>query len=206
MPCPLTGVARVDVDSGRWRVSGQQSKIPAAKGAQRPEVLLIESQDSVRSVSLGHDNDAEICQPRVDVVVTTLKLQDYSVIVGVQACNRETSAGQIVDERQPCRSTKAAAEQVVNFRGHRGGDHDLTILRSQQRLDLRLHPVTPVSQGYDGPSVEDQAHEPKSLSSSSSDRSAIESPGPSAIRRREKLRSPAPWGSYRLMARRMTSA
>ena len=95
---------------------------------------------------------------------------------------------------------------MVHFGGDGRRDHKFPGLLLQQRLDQRLHRVSPIGHRNKWGRVEDERQEPKPLRSSSSLKSATDSPGPSALPTSEKSRFPRRSGSYRRMARRMTSA
>src|ERR1700716_4160908 len=169
-------------------------------------MTFVECQQPPRPASPSDNYRAEVGQPGVDVLISTLQVQNQPIIFGIEAGNGESPRGKVVQERQPRRAAEAAAEQVVDFSGDGGRNHQLPRLLAQQGLDPRHHRIAPVGYRNEWPGVDDQRHEPKPSSSSSSGMSAPELPGPSALPTRAKFRSPRRSGSYVRMARRMTSA
>src|SRR5207244_10323152 len=167
---------------------------------------LVKGQQSPRPASPGDDDGAEVGQPGVNILISTLEGHDQPVILGFEAGDGEPSRCEVVQERQPCSAAEPAAKQIVDFSGDGGWNHQFPRLLAQEGLHPRLHWIASIGHRDEGPGIDDQCHEPKPSRSSSSGMSATEPPGPSPLPTTAKFRSPRRSGSYVRIARRITSA
>lgn len=167
---------------------------------------LVEGEYSPRPVPLGGDNDTQIGEANVKILVTPFEIRDDAVLLRFNVSDDEPTSGKILDEAEASVTSDPTTEQVVDLCGDGSRNDKFARLISQHRLYGRTQAVAAISAGYERSGVEDDGQSPKPSSSSLSGTSAMEPPGPSAMPRSAKFLSPLRSGSYRRIARRMTSA
>lgn len=67
-----------------------------AKRAKSAETSFVECQDSSGVISVGNEHGAEIGQSGIEILVTSLKIDNPSVVVGAQSRDCESSRGNIL--------------------------------------------------------------------------------------------------------------
>jgi len=86
-------------------------------------MALVKRQQSPRPASPGDDDCVEIGQPSVNVLVSTLEVQNQPVILRLEPGDGESSHCEVIQERKLRSAAEPAAEQVVDFSGD-GGRND----------------------------------------------------------------------------------
>jgi len=181
--------------SGTSQISWQESEVAAAQGSKRAEVTLVEGEHPPSTVLLRSDDHAEICEPNIEIFVAALQVSYYAITIRLEMSDSEPTGSKIVDKGEPRATAKTATEEIIDLCGHWSWHHEFARLVPEQCLDRRTEPIAAVSHCNQWGRVHDQGQLPKPSSRSSSLRSAIEPPGPSALPMSAKFRSPCRSGS-----------
>ena len=80
-------------------------------------------ENAVGLVPVGQDDECAVCEPEVETLIACLKANDCCVIVGVKAGDGEATSCEIGQKRLPRCPAEPLAEQIVDLRRRRCGDH-----------------------------------------------------------------------------------
>jgi hypothetical protein len=119
----------------RLLIRGEQGEVSALERTQRSEMSLVESQHSGGGESICQHDRTQIGQTGVHVLVTTLEFNNGPVLVCRQINDRKSRRGNVLKKGEARCAAHPPAKEVVDFRGRRRWNDELTRLSAQNVLN-----------------------------------------------------------------------
>ena len=116
---------------------------------------LVEAQDAISPVPICQNDERAVGKAEPEVFITALKLDDRGVVRTLQACYGEAPGRKITQERSSCGMPEALAEEIVDLRCYRGGDHQRPGFARENFEDLVAAGLVGVGERHNGRSVEE---------------------------------------------------
>lgn len=88
-------------------------------------MAIVEGEESTSAPPLRKDDNAQIRESDVEIRVATFEVDDDTVVVSLQAADREAARRQVIEEGKTSAPSESTSEQIVDLGGHRSRDNEL---------------------------------------------------------------------------------